>query len=513
MREETLAKLASAAALACVLALPAQAQKTQDTLRLATSGQTVSAVTAEAPQPETDLVAGAVFDGLLCYDVQGQSFHPLLAKSWTQIDDRTMEFELRDDVAWQDGSPFTAEDVIYTFNYMIDPSAKLRFAPQNFEWLDHVEAVGPHKIRVYAKKTDPLELLNMAILGDILPKKLHSAYATPSDFGRTHPIGTGPYRVVSISPTAGVSLARYDGYRHGDACKPAASIGRIEVKPIADGQTQMAQLLTGGIDLMRVVSKSQADLLADNAELRLTPVDVTSFLFMIMDALGRSGHKEFTDEKVRQAAIQAIDRRRVAESILPAGKAAQVIDALCVPFDRACKVREKPYPYDPAAAKRLLAEAGYRNGFDVTISTLQGVIGTLAEAISGELRAVGIRAKVEPLTVAAYFQRLADGNVTLGVASFGLPDAATNVDLFFDGSSRDYWRDAPIEKLAKEGREILDPQARDEIYRTLFDRMNQRAFVLPLATNQAVFVHGKNLAVPKAANNRYGLDLDKLRWE
>jgi peptide/nickel transport system substrate-binding protein len=130
----------AAALVAALLAAPAQAQKAKDTLRVATTGQTNSTVSVENPQPETDLVNEAVYDGLACYDIKTATFTPLLAKSWTQIDDLTTEFVLRDDVTWQDGSPFTADDVVYSLRYFVDPASKLRFAPENFSWLARVES-------------------------------------------------------------------------------------------------------------------------------------------------------------------------------------------------------------------------------------------------------------------------------------------------------------------------------------------------------------------------------------
>jgi peptide/nickel transport system substrate-binding protein len=489
----------------------ARAQKARDTLRIATLGETVSAVAAQAPLPETDVVAGAVFDSLVCYDVANGTFHPLLAKSWKQTGPLTTEFELRHDVKWQDGSPFTAADVVFTFKYYANPASKLRFEPENFKWLAHVEALGPYRVRVIAKRVDPLELLNIATLGDILPKKLVSSYANRADFGRLHPIGTGPYKVVSIDPGKGVVLERNPEYRHGNPCKPAGTIQRVEVLPIPDAQTRMAQLETGGVDLIPALTRDDRDMMAANPQFAVTSVANTDFVYLMMDAQGRAGQPALAKEQVRQAIEQAINRLAVARDLLPGGPTVQITNALCAPLTRACDVSVKPYPFDPAAAKKLIAAAGYPNGFDLTLTAaLQA--GTLAEAIAGELRKVGIRAKVEPLPTGPYFQAWARHKIEAGVSFFGLPDVATNAELFFNGGPFDDWHDPIIEKAVAEGRETDDLAKRKADYRIAFDRMNKEAYILPISTDPAVFLHNKNLVVPQVSNNRYGIDLSELHW-
>ena len=503
---------AALAAMLMGIAAPAAAQQAQDTLRIATSGQIASTVAVEDPQPNTHVISEAVFDGIVCYEPQSHVFRPLLAQSWTEIDDLTIEFHLRPDVTFQDGSPLTAADVVYSYRYMVDPTARLRFGPQNFDWMARVEAIDAHTVRLVAKRVDPLEMLNLAILGDILPAKLHGASANRSDFGRLHPVGSGPYKVAAIDQTHGVTLVRNPGYRHGNGCKPAGSIATVRIVPIPDPQTRMAELVTGGTDLIRAGTRDEADALASNPALALTAVEGTDFTYLQLDALARSGNRALADRRVRQAIVQAIDRGRLARSVLPGGAAVRPADALCTPLTRACAVSVKPYPYDPAAARRLLAAAGYPDGFSLAIDT-PAIFEPLSEAIAGELRKVGIVVKVDEVTVPAFFQHLAAGKVEAAVSYFGLADVASNVGFFFGGGLRDYWRDPAIGPLVAAGEATLDTARRRTIYRQIFDRMNAAAYILPLATTPDVFIHVRGLAVPTVTTNTFGLSVFRLRWQ
>src|ERR1700742_2210933 len=107
----------AAAATGALVLMPAQAQKAKDTLRVALNEAISTLVVNEDPRPEPELFTYAVFDSLVCYDAVSEEYKPLLAKSWTNPDDKTIVFTLRDDVKWHDGAPLTADDVVYTLQY------------------------------------------------------------------------------------------------------------------------------------------------------------------------------------------------------------------------------------------------------------------------------------------------------------------------------------------------------------------------------------------------------------
>ncbi len=283
------------------------------------------------------------------------------------VDERTLEMTLRNDVKFHDGVPFTADDAVYTLNWQIDPKSKYRFA-SNMSWLERAEKIDDHRLRVIAKYPNPLMLMRLAVGAPILPAKLHASFTEAGEFGRRKPVGTGPYRVVSIDSANGAVLELNRDYRHGSDCKPAGSIGRMHATPMPDMQTQVAQLMTGGVDLLHVAERDQVELLQRDPRVAVTATQAITFHYLTMDAAGRSGNKALQDVRVRRAIVQALDRELITRSVVPGGNEAKAWDMFCFPIQKGCAGSVKPYPHDLDAARKLLAEAGYANGFDVEIS-------------------------------------------------------------------------------------------------------------------------------------------------
>jgi peptide/nickel transport system substrate-binding protein len=507
----SLSTLAVAAAVSLLLQ-PAQAQKAKDTVRIALNEAISTLVINEDPRPEPELFTYAVFDSLICYDATSEAYKPLLAKSWTNPDDKTIVFQLRDDVKFHDGSPLTADDVVYTLQYYADPASKLRFATANMAWMDRVEKIDDHTVRVVAKSPSPIPMVILSSTADILPAKLHGSYETKTDFGRQHPIGTGPYKVVSLDATKGVELVKNPDYPQGNDCKHAGAIGHVTGVPITDQQTQIAQMTVGGIDFMRGRSKDQAEMMAQMPTVAVTTTEGLTYAYMAMDSTNRAGQPALSDQRVRRALIQAIDRVTVARSVIAGGDDVVALDAMCRRVERGCDFSTKPPPFDRVAAKRLLDDAGFPDGFDVEITVPTGMEG-LAEAIGGELRKVGVRAKIDKVPVPAYRQKQTSGKIQILVWIWGQPDVYSTAGLFFDGGPRDYWHDAKLTELMDRGIATTDLAARKLIYRQLFDRVNEMNYILPISTVPELFIHSKDLFVKKGSISRTGVEIADMHWQ
>ena len=514
MTRKTASPRARAAALGLglgLLAAAAQAQKTADTLKVAVSEPIRSLVQVEDPRPESELFTTAVFDGLICYDKATHGFKPSLAESWTRVDPKTLVFKLRRDVKWHDGTPFSADDVVYTLRYYQDPASKLYLAASEISWLDSVEKIDDHTVRVVQKGPTPLALQYFAWNAQMLPKS-HGSYANKSDFGRKAPIGTGPYKVVSMDTNKGVVLVRNDAYfGKPGGCRGPAKIKNVQAVPIGDAQTQVAQLMTGGIQLMTGGSKDEIEMLTASPAVKATVNVELGFFFMNFDSAGRSAQKALADVRVRRAVIQAIDRDELARSVIAGGAAVKPLDAFCPEASVGCWHTKRPPKFDPAAARALLAEAGFAKGLDVEISAVPGT-GRIAEAIAGQLRKVGIRATVLNLPFSVYRQNQVEGKLQIAISHQGQPDASSPSQLLLSGGPRDYAQDKEITALVVKSQATDDEAERKIVNTQLLDAITEKSYILPLTSRPDIFLHDAGLVLPPSQVGRITTSLDGMSW-
>ena len=496
-RHRTIALLTLCAGL---LASPAAfAQKAKDIVRIA-QAQTIGTLDAYMdPRPEVYFLSDAVFDTLIVYDAKKKGFSPLLAKSWTRIDARTLEFDLRDDVTWHDGKPFSADDVIYTINWLNDPQTNVRFK-NYYSWIEKVEKLSPSRLRLTSVKPTPFDLAMLASPNvlPIFPKHIHEAMKDKLEFGRA-PIGTGPYWVVSLDINKGVTLTKRDAYPQGNDAKYAGQIRTLQVVPLPDTGTRAAAMMVGEIDMMRDIPIDMAENLASMPNLGSTVTSPIGSSYLLMDAAGRSGRKELQDVRVRRAIMMAVNSTELTQMIV--GKLATGLvrqDAMCNRAQMGCDYSVPLPAFDLAGARKLLAEAGYANGFDIEITAPSAHSGRLGEILSGRLREIGIRAKVDTLTFAAYRDKQAKGKIELlvnGWGGGGVADVQATLDFFFSPGPTDYFGLPRLSELAKASGAEMDDGKRRALVREIFDTVTNIAYMAPITPQPAVWVHSKDITV------------------
>jgi peptide/nickel transport system substrate-binding protein len=489
----------AAAALTFLAALglgpaPAAAQKSQDTLRVGVSDWFSVLDPIWFPLDEAGQFFRAVYETLIAYDERERKFVPRLAKSWTRINPTTIELELRDDVVFHNGDKFSADDVVYTFDYLTDPNVRMRYK-ERYDWIAKTEKLGPYKIRITTKAPSAIDLQTLAYRLYVYDSKVHRGLEKKEDYGRGAPVATGPYKVVSIDQNKGIVFERFDGYYDKSGRYPAP-IKRVIALPMPDRQTQIAQFMTGGVDLLRNVPADAARELAKTPNAAVTATHAGMLLYLTLDAQGRSDTKAFTDKRVREAFIKAIDRPTLAKTVIPGGEVAGEMAGICFESNVGCAVGTKPYAYDPAGAKRLLAEAGLPNGFDMELTTYTP-IREIGEAVSGQLRAVGIRAAIQSVPLNVWARVRAEGKMTAAIGIYptaGQPDVSNMMDFFFTGD-RDYWKDPTLIEAKEKGVVEFDETKRRAIYQTALDRVNEGAYILPLPELPIVWVHTKDVKI------------------
>jgi len=335
------------------------AQANRDTLRIAWTQTYENVDPYYGATREGLIMSRHIYDTLIYADPHSDDFKPLLATAWRWVDDLTLEFTLRQGVKFHNGAAFSADDVVDTFNRVIKPDSGVKVR-SIVDWIKGAEKIDPYKVRVRLVKPYPAALEVLA--GQL---GIHSS-AYFAQVGREGivraPVGTGPYRLKSQETDKGAVLERFDGYFEGGA-KGKPSIKTIEVKVIPDANTQMANLMTGQVDWIWRVSSDLADKLARVPNVTLESAETMRYVAIAFDAAGRAGKSPIQDARVRQAFAYAINRQSLRDNLVK-GKS-RVLHSPCFPGQFGCSENVMRYSYDPARAKKLLADAGFPNGFEM----------------------------------------------------------------------------------------------------------------------------------------------------
>ena len=501
--------LGLAAASLCVSA-PAFAQKAKDEMRLAINDMFPTVDPYVFPLDEAGVWYRILYQPLAAFTESDQKFVPAIAKSWTIPQPGVYEFELRDDIYFHSGNKLTADDVVYTLNFFADPKQKIRFKAR-YDWFKPVEKLGEYKVRITAKDPSPADMATLAYRSRIFDKAILSKMEDHyEDYGRVSGSGTGPYRLVSIDKQK-VIFEKYPGVRDG---YQRAAVGRYVGIHIPDEQSQIAQIMTGGVDALRNISPDNARMIGERPGMAIADLNSGDEIYITLDAAGRSKSKVMTDQRVRKALMMAINRDELIKHIIPGHGTAVKLNSICFDWTVDCAMSTTPPAYDPEGAKKLLAEAGYPNGFDLEFNVHEP-IREIGEAIAGELRKVGIRASVAALPLAVYVKKRGEGEFTAfnGFYPTGAqPDAGNLYDFFF-GADRDYYQDETIHALAKKAQVEYDKDKRTALYKQMVDRVNTMNYILPVASLPTAYAMTKEVKIMPDAFSYAGVYLNDLVWD
>jgi peptide/nickel transport system substrate-binding protein len=320
----------------------------------------------------------------------GNLMAPSLAESWTvSPDGRAYEFKLREGLKFHNGDPFTAEDVRFSFH-------RAKGSKVLHDKVRDVAVVGPHRVRFILHEPWPDFMSFYGTLvsgaGWIVPKKYVEQVG--NDGFRKHPIGLGPYKFVSHTPGVDLVMEANESY-----WRKMPSIKRLVFKSVVESNTRMAMLKRGEVDVAYLLEVPQAQEVKKDPNLKLAFSGGIGIWYM--DFLDQwDPRSPWHDRRVRLAANYAIDRQALSDAETlgaskPAGNHVPRSFEFALPID--------PYPYDPAKARQLLAEAGFPNGFDAGELHQLPPYFSLGEAIVNYFQAVGIRIRMRPMERAAYF--------------------------------------------------------------------------------------------------------------
>lgn len=482
------ARLAAAFLALCAGTTPALAGKKDNSIRFATD-QVLDNIDYYFNTLRMGfIIQQHVWDTLIYRDPKTGEYKGQLATAWKQIDDRTIELELRQGVKFHNGAEFGADDVVYTLNFISKPENKI-VRPTSVGWIDHAEKLGPYKVRVVTKQPTPAAIAFLASAISIYP---HEYYAKVGPIGMSEkPVGTGPFRVIEHARGKYVRMERNAEY-FADSSKPKPKVDKFEIRFIPDQQTQIAEVLAGGIDMIWNIASDQAEQMRAAPNLQVVPGETERVAFLHLNGSERTPVVALRDIRVRKAILHAIDREGMVKSLV--GEGARVLHTLCFPSQFGCTdegaVR---YAYDPAKAKQLLAEAGFPNGFGIDLYAYRDRPQT--EAIIGYLRVVGIRANLRSFQVVAAQRARREGNVALEHGTWGaaIQDPSAMTPVFFGGTPDDMNRDGEVIAQLARGDTTLEPSIRKEAYAKALALIQERAYALPLYSLPTHYVATKDL--------------------
>lgn len=368
-----------------------------------------------------------VFDTLV-WSGDGLELMPRLAESWKVINDNTWEFKLRRGVKFHDGSDFTAQDVKFSIErvpVVSGPNPTTIYVRR----VKDVKIIDPHTVLVItegAAPTLPNDFIRLFIVSSKAAAGLTKETANEAFNSGKAAIGTGPYKYVSWQPKGDLVLARNDSY-----WGPKEPWARHVRKEIPNDAARVAQLKAGQLDLITRVPATDVATLQRDPKLTVQTIDTVYVFNVEMDlrdkpptVTAKDGSalpkNPFQDLRVREAIDLAIDRKALAEVAMEGlGKpASQMVTPSIFGFNKALGERK----YDPAAARRLLADAGYPNGFKLQFSfTADRLPGDrqVGTSIAQMLAAVGIDAQPNAQPAAVFFPARTRGDYSMSMSGWG----------------------------------------------------------------------------------------------
>lgn len=462
--------LASAALVLAAGSAAAQGPQRGGIARIPVIGNP-TAYNITTPGGFTDIVVGkTLYNTLVKYGSSDLSPQPDLAESWSLSEDQKVwAFKLRKQVKWHDGTPFTAEDVKFTLDAVINPKVNAAF--RSFvRGLTKTEVVDPHTVRLHLDAPVGPFLTLLAYNVAIKPKHLLEGkdLNAPSEFIRK-PVGTGPFKFQEAVAGSHFSVVANPDYFEG---RP--HLDGIVFKVIPNINTQLAQMRTGELDVM-LVEPHQLDIFKGVPGVEISTVNQVNHFFAALN----NTHPLFKDRQVRQALTHAVDRQAIVEKILQ-GKGLVASGPIPPVLGWAYNPNVKKYAYDPERAKALLAEAGWKPGpdgilqkdrqpfrFTYMVDKGNAVREQIATILQQYWKRIGLDVSLRVEEWSVYYKI---GNITRDYMArnawrISPPDPDIGSQYATGGTENHYQYSNPeVDRLLQEARAASDPAKRKPLY-------------------------------------------------
>lgn len=446
-----------------------------DTIIEGTIGDANTLLPVLASDSASSEINGLVYSSLVRYDkdlkIEGE-----LAESWEiSADNLTITFHLRPGVTWHDGTPFTAEDVLFTYRLYIDPKTPTAYAEQ-YRQVATAEVLDPTTFRVSYRQPLAKALISWGELS-VLPRHLlEGEDVTKSPLAR-HPVGTGPFRFVEWKPGEKIVLEANPDYFEG---RPY--LDRVVYRIIPDESTMFLELQAGGLDTMGlnpIQYQTQTDSPAFKRQFVKYRYPAFAYTY-----LGYNLNRPlFQDKRVRQALSYAINKKEIIEGVLLG--LGQESTGPYKPGTWPYNAAVKRYPYDPERARTLLAEAGWTDSdgdgildkdgkpFAFTIVTNQGNDQRVksGEIIQRRFREIGVDVKLRVIEWASFLNEFINpGNFDATILGWTVPIDPDGYNVWHSSKTgpRELnfvgFKNAEVDELLEKGRRTLETAERKQYY-------------------------------------------------
>ncbi len=372
-----------------------------------------------------------VYESLVYYNSKTFTVEPVLATSWKEISPTQVRFNLRKEVKFSDGTPFTADDAVFSLNRAMAKTSN--FSPY-VQGIDKVVKVDSHTIDVILKGPNPVLLRQMTELRmmskawaeknkSVDPKDMKAA---DENFAHRNAMGTGPYVLTSWQPDQRMVFKRNPNWWG----KMEGNVTEIVYTPIKSAATRIAALLSGEVDMVLDPTPQDLGRLRASADLKVIDGLENRTIFLGMDQFREElpgsnvkGKNPLKDVRVRKALYQAIDVDTISRNIMrglgkPTG-------ALVAPQVAGwTEGVAKRFPYDVEAAKKLLADAGYPSGFEVDFACPNNRYindEAICQAVTAMWARVGVKAKLRTMPLVNYFPMIQRYEASIYMLGWGVP--------------------------------------------------------------------------------------------
>jgi peptide/nickel transport system substrate-binding protein len=491
----TIKSLLSACGLALILALPVQAQ----TLRWAAQNDILTLDPHSQNHATTNVILMHAYEGLTRYN-EKYEVEPALATKWTYISPTQVRFDLRKGVKFQDGTSFTADDVIFSFGRIKQPQGTMQIYVTG---ISEIKKIDDLTVDLILSSPQPILLRNIIdfrIMSKAWSEKNRSANvqdykAKEENFASRNVMGTGAYSILSWQPEQRIMMARNEAWWD----KNTGNIKQVVYTPIKSESTRVAALLSGDVDMLTDVPTQDVERLRSDKNLKVVDGPEVRTIFLAPDVGSNElkyssvkGKNPFKDKRVREALSIAIDREAIKRNIM---RGLSVPAALIVApgvngYDKALDAVAKA---DPERAKKLLAEAGYPAGFEFQLNCPNNRYVNdekICQAVIAMWARIGVKASLASENMATFIQKVQNFDTSMYLLGWGVATYDTQYSVQSLARTRTSGADGnfnfsrlsdpQIDKLTDAMKGETDVAKRNALIREALLRVRDETLLIPL---------------------------------